>query len=352
MQGYPGGDEEMKKEDICQLFFCRNNDFLTVYIPKQRNGSQNTASTYKCGMKTFRSYVNDVMGIHTNKFKFSDCTYDFLLDYRNHLHDVMHLSESTCNNKLATVKSYMGYAAARDVSIQQYAFAIEQVPFYRVPKTHQPIIEDVDALGTVLKMPPNTHKGLRDKTIMAVLYDTGMRVDELVSLRIRDVTITDDCIKFKICGKGNKERISVLDAKTAALVRQYLSEFHPYMNPGDFLIYTEIKEARGAMTTRNVQKLIKKYADKARETHDLPDRVSPHTLRRTRGTLLYRDGVPLEAISRMLGHAGTQTTRDHYTAPSLAQMKELAAKKNEVIPEEEPIWSDDEDEMAKILGLG
>ena len=102
----------MKKEDISQLFFCRNNDFLTVYIPKQRNGSQNTASTYKCGMKTFRTYVNGVMGIHTNKFRFADCTYDFLLDYRNHLHDVMHMSESTCNNKLATIKSYMGYAAA------------------------------------------------------------------------------------------------------------------------------------------------------------------------------------------------------------------------------------------------
>lgn len=342
----------MKREDISQLFFCRNNDFLTVYIPKQRNGSQNTASTYKCGMKTFRSYINDVMGIHTNKFKFSDCTYDFLLDYRNHLHDVNHMSESTCNNKLATIKSYMGYAAARDVSLQQFAFAVDQVPFYRVPRKHQPIIEDVDALGAVLGMPPNTHKGLRDKTIMSILYDTGMRVDELVSLKIRDMTITDDCIKLKIHGKGNKERISVLDERTAALVRQYLGEFHPYMEPGEHLIYTTVKGNCGSMTTRNVQKLIKKYADKAREEHDLPDKVSPHTLRRTRGTMLYRDGVPLEAISRMLGHAGTQTTRDHYTTPSLEQMKELAAKKNEVIPEEEPIWPDDEDEMSKILGLG
>ena len=50
----------------------------------------------------------------------------------------------------------------------------------------QPIIEDADALGAVLRMPPNTHKGLRDKVIMSILYDTGMRVDELVSLRIRD----------------------------------------------------------------------------------------------------------------------------------------------------------------------
>lgn len=351
MQSDPGGEEEMKKEDISQLFFCRNNDFLTVYIPKQCNGSRNTANTYKCGMKTFRSYINDVMGIRTNRFRFCDCTYDFLLDYRNHLHDVMQMSETTCNNKLAAIKSYMSYAAARDVSIQQYAFAIDQVPFYRVPKKQQPIIENIDALGAVLGMPPNTHKGLRDKTLMAVLYNTGMRVDELVSMRIRDMTITDECIKFKICGKGNKERLAVLDEKTAALVRQYLSEFHAYMNPGDFFIYTVVKGNHGAMTTRNVQKLIKKYADKAREKYDLPDKVSPHTLRRTRGTLLYRDGVPLEAISRMLGHAGTQITRDHYTAPSLEQMKKLASKKNEAIPEEEPIWPDDEDEMARILGL-
>ena len=341
----------MKKEEISQLFFCRNNDFLTVYIPKQRNGSQSTYSTYKCGMKTFRSYINNVKGIRTNKFRFADCTYDFLLDYRNHLHDVMHMSESTCNNRLATIKSYMKYATSRDISIQQFAFAVEQVPFYTLSKKQQPIIEDIDALAAVLRMPPNTHKGLRDKVIMSILYDSGMRVNELVSLKIRHITVSDDCIKFKILGKGNKERISVLDEKTATLVRQYLSEFHPQMEPDNYLIYTVTKGNHGPMTTRNVQKLIKKYADKVRFAYNLPDKVSPHTFRRTRGTMLYRDGVPLETISRKLGHAGIQTTRDHYTSPSLEQMRKIAAKVNEVIPDEEPIWPDDEDEMAKILGL-
>ncbi len=341
----------MKKEEIGQLFFCRNNDFLTVYIPKQQNGAQNTASTYKCGMKTFRAYVNDTMGIHTNKFKFSDCTYDFLLDYRNYLHDVKHMAESTCNNKLAAIKSYMNYAAARDVSLQQFAFVIDKVPFYREPKKQQPIIENTDSLAAVLAMPRNTHKGLRDKLMMSILYDSAIRVEELVTIRIRDITLGDGFVKFKILGKGNKERISVLDEKTAALVRQYLTEFHPYMNPNDYLIYTTIKGNRGPMTIRNVQKTVKKYADQARKEHELPPKVSPHTLRRTRGTMLYRDGVPLEAISRMLGHASTQTTRDHYTVPSLEQMRELAAKRNDVVPEEEPIWPDDEDEMSKILGL-
>lgn len=341
----------MKHEDIKQLFFCRNNDFLNTYIPKQQNGSKNTSSTYKCAMKTFRSYINDVAGIPTNRFKFSDCTYDFMLDYRNYLHDNMHLSESTCNNKLAAIKSYMRYAAACDVSLQQYAFVIDQVPFYRTQRKQQPIIENVDALAALLGMPPNTHKGLRDKVIMSVLYDSGIRVDELVSIRIRDISIRDDLVQFKIVGKGNKERIAILDKKTSALVNQYLSEFHPYMKANEFFIFTTVRGVRGAMTSRNVQKLIKKYADLTREKYQLPDTVSPHTFRRTRGTLLYRDGVPLEAVSRMLGHAGTQTTREHYTTPSLEQMRQLASRKNEVIPDEEPLWPDDEEELSKILGL-
>ena len=97
------------------------------------------------------------------------------------------------------------------------------------------------------------------------------------------------------------------------------------------------------MSARNVQKLIKKYADKVRDNYSLPESVSPHTFRRTRGTMLYRDGVPLEAIAIKLGHSHTKTTRDHYTSPSNDQMRELASKRNTSI--------DDEEEMSRILGF-
>lgn len=341
----------MKKENINELFFCRNHDFLHVYIPKQQNGSEHTKKTYKSGMKSFRSYVNDVAGVHTNKFKFSDCTYDFLLDYRNYLHDEKKYAESTCNNKLAVIKSYMNYAAARDVSLQQYAFAIGQVPFLTVPKKMQPIIENIDALSSLLSMPPNTRKGLRDKVIMSVLYDSAIRVEELVSIQIREITITAEGISIKIHGKGNKERTVELDERTAALVKQYLGETHPRMSPDDYFIFTVVKGAKGPMSTRNVQKLIKRYADKVKEEYDLPDTVSPHTFRRTRGTLLYRDGVSIEEVSRMLGHSDIQTTRDHYTSSSPEQKRKIASKKNEAIPDEVQLWPDDEDELDAILGF-
>ena len=73
--------------------------------------------------------------------------------------------------------------------------------------------------------------------------------------------------------------------------------------------------------------------------------------RRTRGTGLYRDGVDLAAISVLLGHADMKTTRDYYTTPSLEQLREIANKRTGAIPEEEPLWPDDENEITRMLGL-
>ena len=341
----------MKSEKIEYLFFCRSYDYLHIYIPKQQNGTENTLSTYKFGLKSFRTYVNTIVGIPTNSFLFKDCTYDFLLDYRNHLHDVRHLAERTANNRVAIIKSYVNYSAARDVSLQQYAFAISQVPLYTEPKMQQPIIEDVDALATLLSMPSNTKKGLRNKVIMSVLYDGATRLEELLSLKVGNLYLGSENIRIRLHGKGNKERTVVLGIKTSALVRQYLSEYHPNLESTAPFIYTIIGGIRKPMSKRNVQKFIKNYADKVRADHNLPTSVSPHTLRRTRGTMLYRDGVPLESISIMLGHSNTKTTRDRYTSPSYEQMRQIANKKNEVIPADLQIWPDDEDEMSKILGF-
>ena len=103
--------------------------------------------------------------------------------------------------------------------------------------------------------------------------------------------------KLRLHGKGSKGRYVVMDSKTTALIRQYMGEFHPERNRDAPFIYTVIDGKQKYMTARNVQKLIKKYSDKVREEHDLPESVSPHTLRRTRGTMLYRDGVDLATVS-------------------------------------------------------
>lgn len=334
------------------LFFSRTLDFLETYIPKQKSGSKNTVETYRLSLSTFRNYVRDEKQISIREFRFTDCTYDFILDFRNWLHDVKGFKESTTNNRLAAIKSYVAYAAARNVTIQQVAFAVSEVPMYRLPKVIRPVIENEETLSALLNAPGNTRLGLRDKAILVMLFDTAVRVDELVNLCYSDVNITASEPYIHVYGKGNKERKIYFSSNAVEIIFQYACEFHPDKDRGTPFFYTTIHSRTGYMSRRNVERIVKKYADQIRQEHnDLPDAVYPHLLRRTRATGLYRDGVDLFAISTLLGHAQIQTTKEHYASPSVEQMRAVMERGSGVEPEEEQLWPDDEDELARLCGL-
>ncbi len=203
----------MKKEEFSRLFFSKTHDYLNVYLPKHKDGSDYTKRTYRIALKEFKDYTNNVKGIATGKFLFADCTYDYLLDYRNYLHDTMHRKESTVNTKLAAIKSYVGYASSRDASLLQVHLSIERVPLYVIPKVQQPIIDDANSLGAILSMPKNTRKGMRDTVMMSMLYDSGMRISEMKNMLLRDVEVSENQTRILIHGKGQKERIVYLDKK-------------------------------------------------------------------------------------------------------------------------------------------
>lgn len=109
-------------------------DFLTIYIP-QDSCSSKTVKTYRDGLTVFRRYVTDVKSLSIRAFTFEECTFDFVLDYRNWLLNDQKRAKSTVNNRLAAIKSYIYYAAAKDISLQQIQINISAVPFLKVEKT-------------------------------------------------------------------------------------------------------------------------------------------------------------------------------------------------------------------------
>jgi len=334
------------------LFFSKTLDFLETYIPRQKNGSKNTVETYRLSLSIFRGYVYNEMGISIRDFKFADCTYDFVLDYRNWLYNVKNFKESTTNNRLAAIKSYVSYAAARDIALQQIAFSVSEVPMLKVTKAIRPVIEQEDTLSAFLNAPRNTHLGLRDRAILVMLFDTAIRVDELVKLCYADVNLAIPASYIHVHGKGNKERKVYFSDRANEIMEQYAGEFHPEKSRATPFFYTTIHGIKGTMSRRNVERIVKKYADQVRLEHnDLPDSVSPHTIRRTRATGLFQDGVDLAAISTMLGHSQIQTTKDHYAIPSIEQMKAVMEQGSQCEPAEQQLWPDDEDELAKLCGL-
>ncbi len=161
-------------------------------------------------------------------------------------------------------------------------------------------------------------RGIRDKAMLELLYATGLRVSELVTMKIKDLNLEDG---FLLCmGKGGKERIVPIgDSATRAICR-YLDEARPllFKQPNNFLFLTR----RGsAFTRQGFWKLLKSYAKKA----DLDVKISPHVLRHTFATHLLERGADLRSVQLMLGHSQITTTQI-YTHVSRQQLRRIYDK--------------------------
>ncbi len=333
------------------LFFSMTYEFLEVYLPKQCGRSPHTVESYRDALSLFRRYILNTVGISIGKFTFAECTRECVLGFMNYLSELKS-KPSTRNQRLAALKSYLMFAADKDISLQSIELEVRRVPQCRVPKTEKTVIRE-DAMTAILQQPSNTKMGLRDRTIMILLYDSGARLAEVLGLKVSDVAITGDNPYIRVTGKGSKQRIVPISAKTAVHLAQYISVYHTNERPDtDLVFFTVIKNVIGMMSEGNVERFVKEYARKAQSScSSVPDHVHPHMFRRTRATQLYQNGVRLPLVSRLLGHASLETTR-LYAKPSLKMLRD-AIESVETSEEKavKPIWEGDEAMMAKLSGL-
>lgn len=337
-----------------ELFFSLTWDYLKVFLPVQHRDSPRTAQSYEDGLTVFRRYVTDVCSIPMERFRFEDLTYDFFLDYRIYLVEKGYKAR-TVNHRLAVVTAYMRYAASKRTALYQIYMNISEVPYVTEPSRIREIIEGKETIKELLSAPGNSAKGIRDQIILVMLYDTAIRADELLGLELRDVNILADDPYIRVRGKGDKERVIALSENLIPLLKQYIALFHQDLRKQSMpFIYTVIKGNYGKMSERNVERIVKKYGDIVRKNHpDMPEKVYPHMLRRTRASGWYRDGVPIETIAVILGHADAKTTRKSYASPSVEMLRTQMISGTEAEPdpsEEKALWKDDE-ELARLCGI-
>ena len=333
-----------------QLFFSLTLDFLNEFMPRQIGRSPNTIESYRDSLSLFRRYLNEFKHISISSFTFSDCSKDCIFGFRDYL-QANGSKPSTINVRVTAIRAYLNYAADKDVSIQSVALAASSIPPRKAAKEEKAVLCE-EALAAIFNAPPQTKMGMRDRTIMITLYDSAMRLDELLSLRLYDVSLDSGYPCVLLHGKGNKERQAPLTDKTVSHLRQYIQAYHAKSTRDAYLFFTTIKGKTDKMSEGNVQRFIAKYGKIARSAcKDIPQTVHPHMLRRTRATNLYQDGVAIELVSTILGHASTETTKNYYAKPSLSQMRDSMESVPSPAADEEPLWVGNEDEMARACGL-
>ncbi len=194
-----------------------------------------------------------------------------------------------------------------------------QVEAPKLPRSLPKSLTEEDIERLLAAPDVETPLGLRDKAMLEALYASGLRVSELVSVAVAQVS--QDMGVVRIVGKGAKERLVPLGEEALAWIRRYVAQARPQILDGrrtDALFVT----ARGdSMTRQAFWHLIRRYAAKAR----LSKLISPHTLRHAFATHLLNHGADLRVVQLLLGHADISTTQI-YTHVARERLKQLHAK--------------------------
>lgn len=186
----------------------------------------------------------------------------------------------------------------------------------RFPKT----LSESQVEALIAAPPADTALGLRDRAMLELLYATGLRVSELVGLKLFEVSLNDQVVR--VTGKGDKQRIVPLGQVAAEWLEGYLRQARPAILDGRQSDRVFVTVRGEGMTRQMAWNLIKKYAQAA----GIPaDRTSPHVVRHAFATHLLNHGADLRAIQLLLGHANITTTQI-YTHVAKSRLKELHAQ--------------------------
>ena len=280
------------------------------YLAVERGLAQNTLESYGRDLRQFQSYLQ------TSQMDFlKDSSRSTILTYLNSLHNKGR-AVSTISRNLAAIKSFYQYLVREKYLEKDPAANLES------PKLEKklPKILTVQEVEELLKQPDTIlPAGLGDKAMLELLYATGIRVSELISLNISDINL--DMGYIKCFGKGSKERIVPLGSIAAKCVQDYVGRgrnklVRTYEESALF-----VNHHGNRLTRQGFWKIIKKYAHEARILKE----ITPHTLRHSFATHLLENGADLRSVQEMLGHADISTTQI-YTHVTKNRLKEVYDK--------------------------
>ena len=337
-----------------ELLFTLLRNFLTIYLPDRREFSPNTIRSYRTTWNQLLDFVSAENNISVLSVSLKHLDRQVI---ENYLHKMTSGSDATYNNRLAAIKSFFSYASACN---PEYISRLNEISAIKTRK--QDLFAKVaymseDAVKALLDTPDTTTKvGIRDQFFMILMYDTGARIQEMLSLRICDIK-RGNTPTAVLHGKGNKTRIVPLMAKTISHMEQYLSLFH--LGESEFstelLFYSVRRGVKAAVCDDTMSIRIQKYADEARKRcPEIPAKVHHHLWRHTRAMHLYQHGMDLTLISQWLGHEQLTTTLVYAHADTEAKRIaiERAMEGNKIsIDSGKRYTIDDESMIRHLYGL-
>ncbi len=279
------------------------------YLTVQKNYSDYTISSYHNDITDFYTFCKE------NSIFYLNITYSESKKYLMYLYEEKKEKATSVSRKISSIRSFYRYLNNQNV--------VKSNPFQllNLPKKEKklPRYFEYNELLDLFEVPDiNTPLGKRNRLILEMLYATGVRVGELVNIKVSDINLNDK--KITILGKGNKERIVYYNDVTSKYLKKYLSEARIKLNinKSDYLF---LNYRGGKLTTRGIQDVLNKIITKT----SLNKNISPHMLRHSFATHLLNEGCDLLSVQQLLGHSSLSAT-SIYTHVTTDRMKEVYFK--------------------------
>ncbi|GAB6282286.1 MAG: site-specific tyrosine recombinase XerD [Ignavibacterium sp.] len=282
----------MKSEKFSNETFVK--EYLT-YLKLEKNLADNTIKSYLTDINSFFNFLKDEDIKDLNEIQAKDAN-NFFIALKN-----IGLQPSSASRYYSSLKGFFKY-----LYLSGY---IQNNPIdkIRAPKTSKkiPQVLSIEEIDEIFSKPDVKNKfGLRDRAMLETLYACGLRISELITLKISDLHFDEQVIS--VFGKGSKERIIPIGKSAIKWLEKYLSESRPLLERKSKSLNYVFLNTRGTKLSRmGIWKIIEQYVSEANIMKD----VHPHTFRHTFATHLLEGGADLRAVQEMLGHSNLSTTQ-------------------------------------------
>lgn len=334
----------MKKTDFTKALTA----YFSTYLPLTYGVSPNTCNSYRDAFKLLLLYFQEEKGVPANSIELRMLNRNLVSDFLDWLEAQRKVSVTTRNQRLAAMKAFAHYVQYRN---PEYLENCTDIITMRPKKHEKPVIPFLteDELKALLAQPdPSTRHGLRDLTLLSLLYDSGARVQEITDLQLKDIRLTNPAM-VTLTGKGRKARQVPLMKETCTLLDTYIRNFDLNSEPLTAPLFFNKKGE--ALSRYGITYILKKYVSKA-ELDGSARKISPHGLRHTKAMHLLRAGVNMIYIRDFLGHVDISTTEVYARIDAEMKRKVFEEKVPNFTPNTTMPWEEDKDLLQWLTQFG
>lgn len=302
-------------------------NFFVKRLMNQRRASPCTVAAYRDTFRLLLRYMRDQKGISPACITIDTLDAATVVEFLSYLRNTRLNSDATVNHRLAAIHSFFDYVSYEQPEHMATARRILGIPFRSTDRKVVNYLTREEMTLLLNSCDTSSFRGRRDRVIVLLLYNTGIRVSELVNLKRSDVTISADGKGYvRVLGKGRKERVIPLWRTTQRCLSEHFRETGC---SGDDYILSSTKHGR--ITRSGVRYRLDVLTARASEDHPFfrRKRITPHVLRHTTAMHLLQAGIDISTIALWLGHESLDTTHRYMEADLALKEKALSRMGNE-----------------------